>query len=180
MGDRRPTCPTDATLDVIGACALALADAQWGVQSRGRSDAAALSMIHDCPGISIDELAKVVGLSHSATVRLVDRLAAASLLRRSTTGPGRRVGLDLTGNGKKVAIAGRQARQAVLDLAVGGLDSQALEALKELARRIVLNISHDQAEINRACRLCDQEACVAAGCPLPGNKSPDKQLAPEH
>ncbi len=165
--DRNGT--TDPTLDVVGACAVGLADAIWEVQGRDRSDAAALGLIHDRPGISIEEVARQVGLTHSATVRLVDRLEEASLARRSAVGPGRRVGLSLTGKGGKAVSSSRRARHAVLSLAIRELDAESVRLLKELARRIVTNIADDQPEIDRACRLCNQLACFAVGCPLPAS-----------
>ena len=117
----------------------------WEVQSRDRSDAAALCLIHDKPGMSIDELATVIGLTHSSTVRLVDRLESAVLVRRTNTGPGQdRVGLDLTGGGMKAVRANHRARRAVLQhLAVQGFDSDALELLKGLAARMVLNLRRE-------------------------------------
>lgn len=159
---------TDATLDVLGAAALALADAMWDVQKFDRSDSAALCFVNDNPGASIDELSRRVGLAHSSGVRLVDRLESAGLLRRSKSGPGRRISLDLTSRGRKAAQSNQRARHAVLSLAVRGLDERVLAELKALARSVVLNIAQDQPEIDRACRLCDQRSCFAAGCPLPG------------
>ncbi len=160
---------TDPTLDVVGACALGLADAIWEIQGRDRSDAAALGLIRDRPGISIEDVARQVGLTHSATVRLVDRLEEASLARRSAVGPGRRVGLSVTSKGAKAVSSSRRARHAVLSLAVRGLDTESVRLLKELARTIVMNIADDQQEIDRACRLCNQVACFDVGCPLPAS-----------
>jgi predicted transcriptional regulator len=36
---------------------------------------------------------------------------------------------------------------------------------------MVLNLSANQAEIDKACRLCDQQSCLSVGCPLPNRRT---------
>src|SRR4051794_41799772 len=66
-------------------------------------------------GQPIDALRRVLGLTHSGTVRLVDRLVAAGLgERRVGTTDGRAVPLGLTPAGRRVARRGVAAREGAL------------------------------------------------------------------
>ena len=67
--------------NVLGALALGLTDR---MTTGSASDAAALSALHHfLRDPSIDLVRQVLGLTHSGTVRLVDRLAADGLVRRA-------------------------------------------------------------------------------------------------
>ncbi len=72
--------------NLLGALALALVDrlnaALVQGANRNLSSAAALVFIHGRPGETIDFLARVLGLSHSATVRVVDALSTLSSSER--------------------------------------------------------------------------------------------------
>src|SRR5690606_1644267 len=70
-------------LNVIGAFALALSDDFRGAMQElaegNESACAALIVIGQESGLSVDRLSKILGLSQPGTVRLVDRLAADHL-----------------------------------------------------------------------------------------------------
>jgi hypothetical protein len=77
----------DRTANLLGAVALALTDrtaeAFANAGSGSESGAAALSALHHfLHDPSIDRVRQVLGLTHSGTVRLVDRLALASTVAR--------------------------------------------------------------------------------------------------
>src|SRR4051794_41929024 len=75
------------------------------------SAAVALSALHhllDSP--SIDLLRQVLGLTPSGAVRLVDRLAADGLVRRTPGPDGRQVAVVLTARGRRAAAAVASAR----------------------------------------------------------------------
>src|SRR5262245_45021829 len=77
--------------NIWGAISLATVDkmerafaAQTG---RGPSAVAAISQVGMEPGLSIERLRRIIALSHSATVRLVDQLVAEGFItRQSSTG----------------------------------------------------------------------------------------------
>ncbi len=73
---------------------------------------AALSTFLD--GSSIDTLRRPLGLTHSAAVRLTDRLAEDGLVRREPGVDGRSVSIRLTDEGAAVAERIRRDRQAAL------------------------------------------------------------------
>src|SRR5687768_6517652 len=97
--------------NVLGAFSVAVTD-----RVRADSGGSALLALHTwLAGASIDRLARVLELSHSGTVRLVDRLAAAGLLERLGGPDGRAVALQLTERGHAEAERLQADRLARLD-----------------------------------------------------------------
>ena len=85
--------------NLLGALGLLLADrlAEAVAPAGGASAAEALVTLHARGGgRSIDALARVVGLSHSGTVRLADRLVSAGLAERRRGADQRSTALRLT------------------------------------------------------------------------------------
>jgi len=102
----------DRLINLVGALALGLADRlRWAALDeigQGGETAAALVVIGHSPGLSIDQLGRVLRLSHPGAVRLVDRLTRAALAKRGAASHDRRVvTLYLT-------AAGRAQRRAIL------------------------------------------------------------------
>ena len=98
----------DRQANLLGALALVITDqtAQAAAAAAGQSvsAAAALSALHhflDRP--TLDQLHKVLGLTPSGAVRLVDRLADAGLVTRGTGDDGRSRSVVLTDAGKRAA-----------------------------------------------------------------------------
>jgi DNA-binding MarR family transcriptional regulator len=157
----------EPTLDLIGAAALAIGAAVGAVLGLEPSDAAALNVVLAEPGLSIRGLSHVLGLSHSATVRVADRLQLQGLITRNWAGPGRTMALEITDRGRQRALGTVARRTQVLQRATSGLTAAQRQSLTSLLQKVVLNLADDQAAIDRACRLCDQQRCIARGCPLP-------------
>ena len=111
--NRRLTC--------LGAAALAISAAVWETCRMEPSDAAALNVVLAEPGISIKGLARTLGLTHSATVRVADRLTLGGLVTRDPAGPGRTVALTSTPRGKSLASQAAARRMRVLEHATSGL-----------------------------------------------------------
>lgn len=133
--------------------------------SLGGEAAAALIVIGHMTGPSIDQLGRVLKLSHPGTVRVVDRLVAAGLAeRRSGTSDRRALALHLTPSGeteRSAVLAGRRAAIcAVLDH-VAPADYSVLEQLVE---KMLVGLPCDATSAMSVCRFCDQHACSA--CPM--------------
>jgi len=99
----------------LGALSLVVADrmnaAVEAVAALGPSAPAALVALHEfLDGGTVTQLSSVLGLSHSGTVRLVDRLAVEGLVERIGAQDGRAVSVVLTSSGRRVALRIRQAR----------------------------------------------------------------------
>ena len=113
-------------LNVIGAFAMALADdfkdAMEDLADGNESACAALIVIGQESGLSVDRLSKILKLSQPGTVRLIDRLAEARLVERKTGTDRRSVALRLTEAGKRQVKSLLIGRQHALVQALRGLD----------------------------------------------------------
>ena len=73
------------TANLLGTLTIALGDRVTATTSvaagHGAAAPAALTTLYHAPGLTIGALARVIGLSHAGTVRLVDRLVATALRR---------------------------------------------------------------------------------------------------
>ena len=130
-------CVTHTTTNAFGALALAVADrmqeAVASVAGHGASGPAALVALDGLAGgASIDSLARILGLTHSGTVRLVDRLAAAQLVERRIGADARAVSLHLTPAGRRVARRVAAAREAALEQVLAPLSERQREQLNSL------------------------------------------------
>jgi MarR family transcriptional regulator, negative regulator of the multidrug operon emrRAB len=159
-----------AAANVTGALAVAIAD-----RLSGDSDAAALITLLERGGLTIEWLRRIVGLSHSATVRLVDRLCDQGLVRRWAGADRRSVSIRLTPNGRRAAERLRQGREDALVNLLAPLEREERAALRALADKVLAGAVAGAArgaeagrwEARLICRLCDHGACAAAGgCPV--------------
>ena len=160
--------------NVLGALSLVVADrmnaAVEAVVVLGPSAPSALAALHEfLDGGSITQLSSVLGLSHSGTVRLVDRLAAEGLVKRIGAQDGRAVSVVLTSSGRRVALRIRQARSKELTRALSALTSDEVDNLVAALDTMLTTITLSRAEERSAhshdrpqpwlCRLCDFSAC---------------------
>jgi MarR family transcriptional repressor of emrRAB len=157
-------------LNIIGAFALALTDdfkdAMEDLAEGNESACAALIVIGQESGLSVDRLSKVLKLSQPGTVRLVDRLAAAKLVERKTGTDRRSVALRLTEVGKRQVKSLLIGRQHALAQALRGLDEWERSTLAAIASKVLRGLGHSEVECDRRCRLCDDESCPDETCPM--------------
>ena len=135
----------------------------------GDSAPAALILIHENPDTRIEALARYLALSHSGTVRLVDRLAQAGWVARETCDDKRAVVLVLTKAGTKVAERLLEGRRKSLGQALDGISAADRKVLERILPQMLNNLVTDPAQADHTCRYCDGGACEREGCPLPGN-----------
>ena len=172
---------TDRVATLLGALSLVAVDAvrEATEGAAGLSDAAPAALAsllqHDA-GRSIDELRRIVGLTPSGGVRLVDRLVAADLAERRP-GPDRRtVVVALTRRGRRVARAVLAAREAALERLLEPLSAADRAHLESIAAALLqADVRHRLDRRSRGdvpaggwmCRLCDQDRCgrPAGECP---------------
>ena len=169
--------------NVLGALALVLADrmadAVEDAAAQAESGATALSaLVHVLPpDPSIDLVRQVLGLTHSGTVRLVDRLEASGQVRRVAGRDGRSTAVRLTAAGRRAASRVTRGRAAELHVAMQVLSGDEQEQLADLAGRVLAGLRRDGAEkpVERwTCRLCDTTACgrLQGRCPVAGAHPP--------
>ena len=161
-----------ATANVLGAVALAVADqiAVTVTRAGGRSDsgAAALSALYHFPGHpTVDQLGQVLGLTHSGTVRLVDRLAGAGLVERAPGTDRRSRSVRLTAAGRRTAHRVSDRRIAYLTSLLADFSTAETGALRELLGRVMSRVVQYKRDGAWICRMCDLQACGrdAGNCP---------------
>ena len=154
----------DRQANLLGALALVITDqtaeAVAATAGQSASAAAALSALHhflDHP--TLDQLHKVLGLTPSGAVRLVDRLADAGLVTRGTGKDGRSRSVVLTDAGKRVAAQITAARATLLSSALAELSPAERETLHSLMSRIMASLVRSKEGGAWICRLCDLDAC---------------------
>ena len=160
----------DRTANLLGALALALTDRMTEeTQTRAMHGAAAPAAVVSIgvdPGLSVGALAQTVGLTHSATVRLVDRLARDGLVERRGGMDGRSVGLRLTRRGAARRRAILKGRHQILSEALAVLPAGDQAALTPLIEALLGAMTRDRRQADHMCRLCDEDICPEATCPV--------------
>ena len=171
--------------NLLGAWALAVADrieaAASTAAGRGGQAPAALVALHEfAGGGTIEDLRRVLGLTHSAAVRMVDGLEAdGHVARRPGVGDARSVAVILTPSGRAAARRILRARAAALEATLDGLTAAHRRSLTALAERLTGDLAELRLEQRRQgkppaggwmCRLCDFEACGRddGRCPAAG------------
>jgi len=155
----------DHDANVIGAAVVALGDrlrdAVEAAAGRGGAQPAALAALHEwAGGRTIDTLAGGLRLSHSRTVRVVDRLAQDGLARRAPDpADGRGVLVELTPAGERAGAAVLAARAAALEQALIALAPSERAALARLAETLLGGATTGRRAARAICRLCDAHAC---------------------
>jgi MarR family transcriptional regulator, negative regulator of the multidrug operon emrRAB len=150
--------------NLLGAVALTVSDriraaAEAGAGQGGSAPAALISLATYLDGSAIDAVRGPLGLSHSATVRLVDRLVDAGLVRRSEGADRRSVGVELTPEGHRAATEAVRARRAALEEALTALDPGERAELARLHAKVLASLTEGRASAGRICRLCDAKSC---------------------
>lgn len=160
--------------NLLGALALAVSDrtdaAITAADHQADNDAIALSALGDfLTAPSIDLLGRVLGLSSSGTVRLVDRLVAGGYARREVGSDGRVSTVVLTDAGRRAADDVAAARLGVLGDLMAVLDERERAQFGALAGRLLAEIVRTKTDrVRWTCRLCDTAACHRAEgrCPV--------------
>jgi len=160
--------------NALGALSLVVTDrmntAVEAVTGLGPSAPAALSALHEfLDGASVTQLSSVLGLTHSGTVRLVDRLGVEGLVERVGAKDGRTVSVVLTQTGRRMAARIGQARETSLASALSALTSEEVDNLAAALDTMLTAITLARAKERSAhshnrpqpwlCRLCNFAAC---------------------
>jgi len=152
-------------MNVVGAMIVALGDrmrdaTEDAAAMSGALPAALVSLHEWAGGRTVDTLSGGLRLSHSRTVRVVDRLAAAGLATRERDpADGRGVLVRLTPAGVAAAERVQLARGAALEAALAGLGAAERGALAELASSVLAELTDGRRTAGSNCRLCSATAC---------------------
>jgi DNA-binding MarR family transcriptional regulator len=163
----------DRTGNLLGALSLAVTDrasvAVGDAAGQSESAAVALSALHHfLEDPSVDLLRRVLGLTPSGAVRLLDRLEDAGYIRRRPGQDGRSVAIRLTASGRRAAERVSTARAEVLEDALAGLAPLQRRALDEILSSVLVGLIRGPGATRWMCRLCDMGACGRAEgrCPV--------------
>lgn len=159
------------TSNILGALSLLIQDR---VESAWESEldfspmaAAALVQIENEAGSSIEQVARRIGLTHSATVRVIEKLAERGLVEKDRACKDARAqSLKLTGAGKRTGQQLHAARNRVTDDLLAGLDPAQREALRAVVRAILHQAVVPGREADVTCRVCDERRCRPEICPI--------------
>jgi DNA-binding MarR family transcriptional regulator len=152
--------------NVLGALSLVLADRTTRAVAADQSQTAAAALCalaQFLDGCTVDRLRRVLGMTSSGTVRLIDRLEAAGQVRRGPGGDARSTSLTLTAAGRRAARRVGAARAVVLEDALAVLSPAERETLERLAGQVLDGIVREKLSEPEPtpwiCRLCDLGAC---------------------
>ena len=159
------------TANILGALALLIQDrmeSAWqSTLDLSPMAAAALVQIDSEPGCSIELVAGRIGLTHSATVRVVDKLAERGLVEKDRARRDARAqSLKLSKAGKRTAQQLHAARNQVTDDLVTGLGPPQRAALEDAIRAILHRTVEPGREADVTCRVCDDRRCTPDICPI--------------
>ena len=157
--------------NLLGALALKTHDALTldfaGLGLRTATDAATLILLLQSDSASIGALADVLELSHSSTVRVVDRLEKRQLVSRvRQNDDARSVRLRLTKKGHTLATAALGARERTLRSLLSPLSAEELRQFGESLTKVLATATTGRTAADRLCRWCDETVCTRESCPV--------------
>jgi DNA-binding MarR family transcriptional regulator len=157
---------TYSPVNVITAWSLTVADLLAETDRRvglpGR-EAAAIILIDARPGCNVNRLRQRLGLTHSGTVRLLDRLADRDLIQRCSHG--REVALVLTTTGQDALHRLRDAHEQAVAGLLEPLSATDQQQLTALMGAVLRAHNRNRIEADSTCRLCLWNEC-AIDCPV--------------
>ena len=159
--------------NLLGALSLAVMDRiEQGAREvigRGGETPAALVVIGYGEGMTNDKLRRILGLSHSGTVRLVDRLVSDRFVERRPGKDGREVALYLTATGAAIRNELMASRISAVASLLNVLSPAETKRLGALIRELLARQNTSELDRFTICRMCDDSVCTK--CPLPTSKS---------
>jgi MarR family transcriptional repressor of emrRAB len=166
----RISMPNLRTANLLGALAgeiaVRLAEQNKTHPNQTDSAAAALNVIGFYEGCSNGALSRALCLSHTATVRLVDKLEAASFVVSEAGTDRRSVAMRLTENGRDRAREIVRERCLMLADVIDVLTPTQRTALDDIAETLLRALVTSAASADHICRLCDEAACPPEHCPV--------------
>ena len=159
------------TANLLGVVGLAVADrikdSAREILNHAGETPAALVVIGYSLGPSNDQLRRVLRLSHSGTVRLVDRLVADGLVERREGQDKREVALYVTRRGRTLRDKILKGRLAANRPLLAPLTSAEQETVGALLHKMLSSRETTDMERRTLCRLCDDRVC--SDCPIPAD-----------
>ena len=135
--------------------------------ARSLSAEVALVAIYNHPDETIDVLSKVLAITHSGVVRLINTLELEGLVERlKSIRDGRAVVLRVTQSGRERVKVILKARESATTKFLDNFDSEQKKNLLVLLEIAMGKVTDDQLQARRVCRLCNEGVCRQQGCPV--------------
>jgi DNA-binding MarR family transcriptional regulator len=129
------------------------------------SDASALIILARVPQ-RIEDVSRQLGLTHSATVRVIDRLESGGLATRAPGRDKRSLSVRLTGAGKRLARSILLERERIVANILAELSASERKLLAGIVERLLEQLAVDWPTTMQICRLCNLPHCESdAPCP---------------
>lgn len=154
--------------NLLGALGVAIGDRLARAGATGSAAEALVAIGGEGAGMTIDALARRVGLSHSGAVRLVDRLVREENVLRSRGLDQRTAALALTPEGYRTLRRILARRQLELESLLSLVSDEERHKLVEIVERLLRRLGDDADDRDRICRLCDHDLCGhwRGDCPI--------------
>ncbi|MFF5292039.1 MarR family winged helix-turn-helix transcriptional regulator [Paractinoplanes globisporus] len=127
-------------------------------------EVAALTLVAEHDGCSLDWLRSRIELTQSGTVRLVDRLAGRDLLRRGVS-TGRGVPLHVTERGADSLRRWRGERDRIVDELMAAVPAEQRGLLVDAMAGVLAGQQRRRPQADAACRTCSWQVC-GRDCPV--------------
>ena len=127
---------------------------------------AALVAIAYKEGRTVEFLRRTLSLSHSWTVRVVEKLEQAGLVNKKTAADKRAVALYLTEQGKRKAQGIVRARRRCLDEVLAALPAKDQKQLVPMLERMLAVLTGPDDCAEAICKLCEVDVCPQSRCPV--------------
>ncbi len=161
----------DRTSNLLGVVGLAVAgrieDSAREILKHAGETPAALVVIGYGLGPTNDQLRRILGLSHSGTVRLIDRLVKDGLVKRREGRDKREIALYVTKRGKTLREQILKERLAAIRPLLIPLTGAEQETLAALLHKMLSSMETTDLQRRTLCRLCDNRVC--SNCPIPAD-----------
>jgi MarR family transcriptional repressor of emrRAB len=160
---------SDRLVNLLGALALGVTDrmrtAVAEAMPQGGETVSAVIVIGHEPTMSIDQLSRILRLTHGGAVRLVDRLVEQSLVDKQPSVTDRRVmTLALTPSGSQLRDKLLALRRDALTALFTRVSPDDLAALERVAEMVVPTLPENALSALTTCRYCDECSCI--DCPM--------------
>jgi MarR family transcriptional repressor of emrRAB len=137
------------------------------LDGRSLSHEIALVAIYNHPNETISTLSKVLAITHSGAVRLINTLENEGLVERyKSEQDARSVVLHVSDKGKERAQSVLFSREKVTSNLLKNFNEAQRRDFLNLLEIAMSNLTDKQIEARRICRLCDEGICRKLGCPV--------------
>lgn len=160
---------SDRLVNLLGVLAVGVTDrmraAVAEAMPQGGETVSAVIVIGHAPAMSIDQLSRILRLTHGGAVRLVERLVERNLVDKQPSASDRRVmTLALTPSGLQLRDKLLALRRDALTALLKHVSPDDLAPLERIAEIIVATLPDNARSALTTCRYCDERSCI--DCPM--------------